>query len=241
MASIGVLVARSVSRVSPPTKQTSGLAPGKQASLIMAALRASETGYPIDTLLTVRWQGLLTYNDLHPLRAKTTPEAIRHLVELIRKWLTRCGLPAFYMWTRELSDIAGEHWHLGLHLPKPKRKAFVKYLEERLVEPVARCPRSQSKRTRGEFACSETASWHLAGEEPDGKPHFTGYWIAAYLGKGEPSQRMFRGQLVDNTLKPVRGKEFGGNVKGARYDVPQGNIKGTTTRTGRFDMARSLK
>jgi len=206
-----------------------------------AALLALEAGYPIDTLLTVRWQGLLRYDDFHHLRNKTTPEAIRYVVELVRKWLTRRGLPAFYLWARELSDMAGEHWHLGFHLPKSKRKAFISYLESILIEPVAPYPRAQSKRTRGEFACSETASWHLAGEEPDGKPQFTGYWLAAYLGKGEPSQRMFRGKLVNNTLKPVRGVEFGGKVKGARYDVPQGNISGTTTRKGRFDIARSLK
>lgn len=225
----------------PPTKQTSGLEYGTQARLIAAALRASEAGYPIDTLLTTRWQGLLSYDDFHPLRAMTTPEAIRHLVELVRKWLARRGLPAFYLWTRELSDAAGEHWHFGLHLPKSKRKDFTEYLETVLVEPVAPCPRPQSRRTRGEFACGECASWHLAGDTPDGKPHFVGYWLAAYLGKGEPSQRMFRGKLVNNTLKPVRGRYFGGTVKGGRYDVPQGHIVGTTTRKGRFDVARALK
>lgn len=225
----------------PPIRQTSGLEHGTQTRLIAAALRASEAGYPINTLLTIRWQGLLSYDGFHPLRAMTTPEAIRHLVELVRKWLTRRGLHAFYLWARELSDAAGEHWHLGLHLPKSKRKAFAGYLETVLVEPVASCPRPQSKRTRGEFVCGECASWHLAGDTPDGKPHFVGYWLAAYLGKGEPSQRMFRGKLVNNTLKPVRGREFGGTVKGGRYDVPQGYIVGTTTRKGRFDVARALK
>jgi hypothetical protein len=225
----------------PTPLQTSGLEPGTQARLIAAALRASEMGYSIDTLLTIRWHGLLNYDDLHKLRAMTTPEAIRYLVELVRKWLTRHGLPAFYVWTRELSETAGEHWHLALHLPKSKRKAFVRYLETVLVEPVAPCPRPQSKRTRGEFACSECASWHLAGDTLDGKPHFGGYWLAAYLGKGEPSQRVFRGKLVNNTLKPERGRDFGGTVKGSRYDTWQGDIVGTTTRKGRFDVARALK
>jgi hypothetical protein len=52
---------------------------------------------------------------------------------------------------------------------------------------------------------------------------------------------VFRDKLVDNTLKPVRGIEFGGRMRGGRYDVPQGNIEGTTTRKGRFDIARALK
>ena len=219
----------------------SGLECGTQVKLIAAAFEAHKAGYALETLLTVRWPGLLTYDDFHPLRTRQTPERIRYIVELIRKWLIRHGISAYYLWTRELSDKAGEHWHLAFHLPKSKRKDFINYLETVLVEPAASCPRAQSKRTRGEFACSEYASWHLAGEEPDGKPHFTGYWLAAYLGKGEPSQRMFRGKLVNNTLKPVRGVEFGGKVKCARYDVPQGNISGTTTRKGRFDIARALK
>ena len=225
----------------PSIKQTAGLEEGTQDLLIAAALRAFETGYPINTLLTVRWHGLLNYDDLHPLRAKTTPEAIRYLVELIRKWLTRHDLPPFYIWARELSDMAGEHWHLGLHLPRSKRTAFIRYLENVLIEPAAPCLRPLSKRTRGEFACGECASWHLAGDTPDGKPQFVGYWLAAYLGKGEPSQRTYRGKLANNTRKPVRGRDFGGTVKCGRYDTPQGHIFGTTTRKGRFDIARALK
>jgi hypothetical protein len=225
----------------PSEKQTSGLEPGKQAQLIAAAAKAAATGYPINALLSVRWTGLLHYDDLHPLRVMKVPQRIRYVVELLRHWFRYRGLPCHYIWVRELSAQAGEHWHLALHLPKAKRKAFAGYLETLLVEPVAPCPRPQSKRTRGEFACSEWASWHLAGEDPDDKPQFEGYWLAAYLGKGEPSQRMFRGKLANNTLKPVRGREFGGYVRGGRYDEPQGHIEGTTTRKGRFDVARCLK
>lgn len=171
-----------------------------------------------------------------------TPERIRHLVELVRKWLTRRGLPPCYFWVREKSDIAGEHWHLALHLPKSKRKAFAGYLETLLIEPLALVPRSEGQGgTRGEFACSIRASWHLGREVPDGKPHFVGYWIAAYLGKGEPSQRVFRGKLVNNAKKPERGRAYGGTRKTGRYDVPQGDIVGTTTRKGRFDISRFLK
>lgn len=225
----------------PPLKHTSGLERGTQRQLIQAARKACEDGRPITTLLTVRLQGLLTYHDLHPLRAMKEPEAIRHLVECIRKWLYRRKLPAYYLWVREISEGGNQHWHLGLHLPKSKRKAFSSYLaNDLLIEPVGP-PRPASKQTRGEFACSEMGNWHLAEEVPDGKPHFTGYWIAAYLGKGEPSQHLFRGKLVNNTDKPVRGREFGGKQKDGRYDEPQGNIVGTTTRKGRVDIAKSLK
>lgn len=222
-------------------KKTAGLAPGIQTKLISAAFLALEKNGPINTLLSVRLVTMLAYDDFHPLRSMTTPELIKHVVEKIRHWLTIRGLPPHYLWVREYSDKAGEHWHLALALPTSKRKAFQSYLEKLFIEPLAPCPRAKSQQSRGEFACSVRASWHLAGEDPDGKPHFTGYWLAAYLGKGEPSQRLFRGKLVGNTLKQVRGREFGGTVKGGRYDVPQGHIEGTTTRKGRFDIARCLK
>lgn len=232
--------ARSIRSLSEP-KQTAGLAVGTQARLIAAAQKAVEADYPINTFLTVHWGKLFSDGDLHPLRTMEPPERIRYLVELIRKWLTGRGFPAIYIWVREVSDRAGEHWHFGFHLPVNKRAALIGYLETILVEPQAPCPRPASKRTRGEFACSELTSWHLAGDKPEGRGYFTGYWIAAYLGKGEPSQRMFRGKLVNNTAKPVRGVEFGGRVKGGRYDVPQGIIKGTSARKGRFDVSRCLK
>jgi hypothetical protein len=225
----------------PSIKQGTGLAYGTQAKLIAAARQSADAGYPIDMLLSARWDSLLINDDLNPLRTMQTPERIRYIVELLRKWLINHGIPANYLWVREVSNNAGEHWHLACHLPTSKRKAFTAYIERLFVEPIASDPRSNSNRTRGEFACSECGSWHLAGEVPDGKPQFAGYWIAAYLGKGEPSQRLFRGQLVNNTRKPVRGREFGGWVQSSRYDEPQGDIRGTTTRKARFDIARSLK
>jgi hypothetical protein len=198
-------------------------------------------GCPLNTLLTSRWVSLLRDNQLHPFRAMSAPERIKHIVGLVRHWLARRGVPFLYIWVREISDEAGEHWHLAFHLPKGKRKAFSAYLEGVMVEPLAPCPRAASKRTRGEYACSELGSWHLARDVPEIHGFFCGYFTAAYLGKGEPSQRVFRDKLVDNTLKPVRGIEFGGRMRGGRYDVPQGNIEGTTTRKGRFDIARALK
>jgi hypothetical protein len=225
----------------PPPKQTSGLAVGSQARLIAAARRSANAGHPINTLLTARWHALLIYDEFHPLRAMQTPERIRHTVELLRKWLTRRGIPVKYIWMREISEKAGEHWHLALHLPSSEHEAFVAYVERIFIEPLASPPRSWPSQTRGEFARSEHGSWHLAGEVTDGKPQFEGYWLAAYLGKGEHSQRVFRGQLENNTQKPVRGQKFGGRVRSDRYDEPQGDIRGTATRKGRFDMARSLK
>ena len=52
---------------------------------------------------------------------------------------------------------------------------------------------------------------------------------------------MFRGNMVPNTRKPVRGQPFGGREKSGRYDALQGQIRGTTALKKRFDMARPLK
>jgi hypothetical protein len=61
-------------------------------------------------------------------------------------------------------------------------------------------------KTDGEFACSVWGSWHLA---KDIHPERSGYYLAAYLWKGEPSERFFRGNLIPNTRKPVRGRAAG--------------------------------
>jgi len=67
------------------------------------------------------------------------------------------------------------------------------------------------------------------------------FYLASYLGKGEPSERMFRGKLVPNTRKLVRGLTFGGRERSGRYDAPQGQIRGATALKKGVDIARELK
>ena len=67
-------------------------------------------------------------------------------------------------------------------------------------------------------------------------------WIPPPLEpEGVTYERMFRGQLVPNTRKPVRGQAFNGRERSSRYDTPQGQIRGTTALKKRFDIARPLK
>lgn len=223
----------------PSNKHTTGLDIGTQNRIIEAARTSYDAALPINTLLTVRWANLQENINLNFLQKKNTLSRIHNLVENVRHWLTRRDYECNYIWARETTDAAGEHWHFGFHLPETERDPFINYLEKLLVEP--RRARPLSQQTRGEFACSEYSSWHLAGEIQDGKRQFTGYWISAYLGKGEPSHRTFRGKLINNQQKPVRGLEYGGKIKGGKYDALQGEIKGTTARKGRFDISRSLK
>ena len=226
--------------IQPPEKRTDGLPVGSQAKFIEAAKCAAILGFPINTLLTVRWSSLYHHDNANPLFAQSPVERIAYLVELLRKWIgARCRGGFQYLWGREATSELGEHWHLAFHLPHGKRKAIASYLSDLLGEPLDHTPRTKAQgRTEGEFACSVWGSWHLA---KDTHPERSGFYLAAYLGKGEPSERMFRGKLVPNTRKLVMGQAFGGRERSGRYDTPQGQIRGTNALKKRFDIARPLK
>lgn len=226
--------------INPPEKRTDGLPIGSQANFIEAAKCAAILGFPVNTLLTVRWSSLYHHDNANPLFAQSPVERIAYLVELLRKWIgARCRGGFQYLWVREATSELGEHWHLAFHLPHGKRKAIASYLSDLLGEPLDHTPHTKAQgRTEGEFACSVWGSWHLA---KDTHPERSGFYLAAYLGKGEPSERMFRGNLIPNTRKPVRGVAFGGHERSGRYDATQGQIKGTTALKKRFDIARPLK
>ncbi len=231
------------SSISPVAKHSAGLDIGTQQLMLEAARQSNKYRRPLNTLLTVRWGSLRAFDDMNPLFHLDVPERIKNIVERIRTWLTRPNrqIGAYYIWVRESSPSESEHWHIALHLPETYRVDFAAYIAAVLGEPLLPQARPASQRTRGEFACSQWTSWHLAAEEPTSNRYFKGRWLAAYLGKGEPSQRIFRDTLVPNVLKPVRGREFGGDVTHDRFDAPQGRIVGTTTRVSRFDISRNLK
>jgi hypothetical protein len=222
----------------PVPKITTGLPIGTQARFISAAATAAALGWPLNTLLTVRWNSLFCDRDVNPLRVLPTPDRIDHLVERLRKWLQRCGAPPVYIWVRENADTTGEHWHFAFHLPKRRARKLVAFVAKLTGEAQAMGSRPPPRLTEGEFAIGELGSWHLAS---DTRPERKGYYLAAYLGKGEPSERFFRGRLHPNTRKPVRGQAFGGYQPDDRYDSGQGCIEGTTCRKDRFFIANVLK
>ncbi|MDB6179676.1 hypothetical protein PAF17_19685, partial [Paracoccus sp. Z330] len=237
---LDAVVGKIAKTTQPPEKRTDGLPVGSQAKFIEAAKCAAILGFPINTLLTVRWSSLYYHDNATSIFTKAPVERIAYLVELLRKWVgARCRGGFQYLWVREVTSDLGEHWHLAFHLPHGKRKAIASYLSDLLGEPLDHTPRTKAQgRTEGEFACSIWGSWHLA---KDTRPEQLGFYLAAYLGKGEPSECMFRGKLVPNTCKPVRGRAFGGRERSGRYDAPQGQIRGTAALKKRFDMARPLK
>lgn len=219
------------------TMATTELPIGTQARFIAAAATAARSGFPLNTQLTLRWTSLFSDNDVNRLRPLPGPERIAHLVEHIRKWLARRGMPPFYIWAREAAGPEAEHWHFAFHLPKAHHMAFAAYVAELTGEPRL-IGRTWAGRSTGEFARGEIGSWHLAA---DVHPERQGYFLAAYLGKGEPSQRLFRGKLRDNDRKPVRGLSFGGDQPDGKYDADQGLIIGTRRRADRFFISKPLQ
>ena len=224
-------------RKSSPRMVTAALPIGTQAAFIAAAYAAAEKHMPINVLLTVRWRSLFIDNDVNALRPLPAPERIDRLVEHLRKWLVRNDAPPFYIWVRENADSAGEHWHMAFHFPKQRQQILARYIEK-LMGGITLRHRNNIHLTDGEFARSELGSWHLTR---DTRPDRKGYYLAAYLGKGEPSQRLFRGKLVANEKKPLRGISFGGTCEDGKYDVSQGTIEGAPHRRDRFFIANELK
>lgn len=222
-------------------KETSGLDIGSQSKLQNAAFLSLESGHPINTLITIRSN---VYPNTALANQKDTGrhEQVAKLLESLRKWLTRekRKQPVKYIWCRESSELGGEHLHIGLHLNHDFLGQLIEFLARKLEEPALTSRRPISKRTRGEVACSIDENWHLAVEEVDGKPQYPGFWIASYIGKGEPSTVRYRRQKRNNHRKPIRGVPFGGCVKHDNYDLSQGRIVGNQFRKGRFGISRSL-
>jgi hypothetical protein len=226
------------SRSVTPPKRTDALPIGTQQRFLDAAAAAAMAGSALNVMLTICWDRLFSSNEALPLRCMSPKQRIDHIVELMRHWLRWREIPAFYIWVREALPNEGEHWHIIFHLPPKYHRNFEHMVAAWTGEAKKGGRRSPHVATKGEFACGECGSWHLArdtAQKSDGR------LLAAYLGKGEPSQRMFRGKLVDNTFKPVRGRSFGGTQRDGKYDAAQGLIEGATHREDRFFISKHLQ
>ncbi len=221
-----------------PSKATADLPVGTQARFIEVAAIGADMGAPINTLLTIRWDSLFSGNVYNLLRPLTTPLRIDWFVELFRKWLKWRELPAAYIWVREVKNSEGEHWHIAFHLPKRLHPEIIEFVAKQTGEAAGPHLRPSHKRSEGEFACGEIGSWHLAS---DTRPQRQGFYLAAYLGKAEPSEVLFRGKMVPNKKKQVRGIQFGGAEEDGKYDARQGVIIGTACRRDRFFIAKFLQ
>ncbi len=231
-----------LSKYAPPTraakpvkkKSSDDLPIGTQQLFIDTIAYTYSLGAGINTLLTVDWDRLFSDNAPHKLRTIKYENRIPYVVECIRKWVKRRIDVFYYIWVREVASDVGEHWHLVMYLPARYHAEFAVYCEKLFEEVQGSKTRPlYSKQSLGETAVSEYGSWQLA---QDINPDCRGYYLGAYLGKGELSERVFRGKLIPNDRKPVK------HVEGrADYDASQGHILGSEHRIQRFDMSRELK
>lgn len=214
-------------------KETDNLPIGTQADFIRAARLAFQLNTPLNTLLTINWNVLQEEQNYH----EVTPclDSIRTLVSCLRRWLNHQNIKPTYIWVRENCTLTEEHLHFTFHLPNRKINLFSEYIARHLCSPIV-CV-SKKEQIQGEVARSSLGGWHLAQNYAEYNRRFQGHGLAIYLGKGEPSERIFRGNKIQNQKKPFNGK----TMQNAKYDVQQGTIKGSETRKGRFDMARHLK
>ena len=209
---------------------------GTQARFLLAAKLASANGTPLNTLLTLRSK-CFEYDRGKPDRpVLTVPNWIDRFVQRLRKCMKSNGLRPIYIWARE-AGADREHLHIAFHTTTKSCPGLVAFFEGQFGERCRENQEEGSKKTIGEFARGDTGTWHLAF---DVHPDRRGHWLAAYLGKGEPSQRFFRGKLTGNSRKPARGVHFGGDLADERYDAPQGAIVGSSTRNARFAISKPL-
>lgn len=219
-----------------PCYVTDGLPIGSQSRFIDLAMCAARNGNALNALVTIRWRSLFSDSDVNQLRVMPPPDRITYIMELVRKWLKRNGLPCFYIWVRESAGHEDEHFHFALHLSQGLRGPFAAYISKLLGE--AKRHGRPPDATEGEYARGEASSWHFS---TDTRPEKYGVYLVAYLGKGEPSQRLFRGKLINNADKHYRGESYGGTFPDGQYDQAQGQVLGTACRKYRFFISNELK
>jgi hypothetical protein len=189
---------------------------GAQARLISAAAFSARIGFPLDTLLSINAAHLQRIGEGGVFRAGHLWDGFRDFLELVRKWVTGRGVPWVAIWSREYASgkhgQAGEHWHIGLHLPSHMRRDFA----AQVALWTGECLGGKDAK-KSTVALSVDRAWHLRARAPSGNG---AEGIGAYLGKAEPSWRRHYGRTVPNACKPARHIVGGeGPIQGKRFGI----------------------
>jgi len=195
---------------------TKQLPVGTQARMMRAAAFSQALGHPVNALLTINAAHLQRIGEGGVFGLGHLWDGFQVLLELLRKWITTRSVVWAVIWSREWSQKgingqAGEHWHIGLHLPKHFHADFAAQTAEWTGQNIGTV--SPSAR---ESAVSEHRAWHLSVKHGPGGPEC----LAAYLGKAEPSAIKRYGRRGPNPYKPRRDK-IGGNgpIEGKRFHI----------------------
>lgn len=181
---------------------------GSQAQLIDAAVIAELKGHSINSLTTIRTD-MLRQANAGLFADKHSADAVSVLLELVRKWHKKRGIPWACIWCREQGSKVGEHLHMGTHLTGNYVNEYVDQMaswtgEDRIF-PKYHKP--------DEIGHSESKSWLIQCCRRSNK---SGQDIAAYMGKDEPArQLMAYGKERDNKVKRVTAHfGYGGIIEG---------------------------
>ncbi len=98
------------------------LRPAQARNLQAAFDHARVIGSPLNTHVTIHWAATV------PMAARV-PERIQQLIERMRHWLRRRGIPVCHAWVQEPSKRRHEnrdvpHFHMLVHVPHLWRAAF---------------------------------------------------------------------------------------------------------------------
>lgn len=181
-----------------------------------AATFSRAIGRPIDTLLTINSAHMQLLGEGGVFGIGHLWDGFQDLHELVRKWVTGRGVFWASVWVREWTrrghrGQAGEHWHIGLHLPASLRADFAQQVAAWTGEAVGEL--SPSRRVA---AVSVAGAWHLSVCAGRGGPDN----LAAYLGKAEPGHVIRYGKRAPNLRKPRRDQHGGnGPIQGKRFGI----------------------
>jgi hypothetical protein len=217
---------------------TDGLCCESQQWFVDAVMQSYDQGKPINLLITIRVLALLNCGaDGAFLSHPTTAKQIKAFIRNLTKSLDRLTGKSAYIWVRENSAASGEHLHFAIYCPENKRRRVWIWLNGVTGEKKRFRQRPKKERTEGEIAVSEFGGWHMA---IDTRPERKGVCLAHYLGKGEPSQYLYRGKLTNNKDKLCRAREFGGYSTNSKHDEPQGRIEGSGRKTYRMGASQNI-
>lgn len=195
---------------------------GSQAQLIDAAVIAELKGHSINCVTTIRTDILRAANaglfaDKHPA------DAVAILIELVRKWHKKRGIPWACIWGREIGKKVGEHFHMGTYTPEKYHGVYADQMsswtgEDRIFPKYHR---------PDEVGLSTNNSWLIQCCRRSNK---SGQDIAAYMGKDEPARRLMAyGRERDNKAKRITAHYGNGGL-----------IEGTTRCEYRHGTSRNI-
>lgn len=196
---------------------------GTQARMIRAATFSAEIGHPLNTHTTINASHLQRIGEGGVFGVGHLWDGFQCLVELMRHWTTRRGLPWVMIAAREHNGAKarqqGEHWHIAHHLPAALAQDWACQLDVWTGES-----RDGSRLT------SRHNAWHITQRLPGGAGPED---LAAYLGKSEPGWIKLYGKRRENRDKPRRDK-FGGEgpVEGKRFRISRAIDSAAQARHG---------